>query len=62
MTKTHQWKIKNLKKVLCQLDKCKTDADAWQLLHTIHLIVHNHPNLKNYLPSNVKRILYGVEQ
>ena len=48
-----------LEKLLSDLDKVKTDWEAWRILHTIHLIVQNNEALKEGLPINIKEILYG---
>ena len=49
----------SLEEILDLLGKCKTDWEAWRLLHTIHLIVQRDPRIKDSLPINVKRVLYG---
>tara|TARA_Y100000401_G_C8295443_1_gene211080 strand:+ start:752 stop:922 length:171 start_codon:yes stop_codon:yes gene_type:complete len=47
--------------LLHQLDKAKTDDEAWYFLHAIHSLVSNKKTLLQHLPENVFQVLYQTK-
>ena len=50
-----------LNQLINELDKAKTDSEAWWYLHSIHTLVTNNKYLINHIPDNVYRVLYEIK-